>query len=611
MNKITHKFLIFFIILLGILLYSNIVNAPFIFDDHRYIRQNELVHNFDKAISNFRDNRYLTLLSFSINYLIGGFDTSGYHFLNNAIHIINALLVYVLIYQTFRTPHMANFGNSAYFAALFGSLLFVCHPVQTQAVTYIVQRAASLATMFYLLSLNMYIAWRLQLGSSPQRKNLLVYFFYGLSLFSAICAMKTKEIAFTLPFMIALYEFCFFSKEELGLKALRIKRILLLLPFFFTSLIIPLSMITKKPLEGIVQNLDIISKEASDISRLEYLMTQFSVIVTYLKLLVFPVDLNFDYEYPVYNSFFEPRVLFSFFILVSLISAGVYSFHLSKRKISVGNRRILRLAAFGIFWFFIALSVESSVMPITDVIVEHRMYLPSVGFILAFTSFMTLIPISTYIKSTALIGIIILLSIATYNRNMLWNDPQLLWEDVIEKAPNNARAYNNLGVIFKQQGKFEMAINQFEKSLTIKQTHPSVYFNLGDVEYRLGNYAPAEAHLKTSLTMNPESRLRLDILNKLGRTYSAMGRTDEAIELFEQAIIKYPSALPLYNNLSVQYAKLGKIDLAINLLEKGLSISEDINLRNNLLKAYVMKNDQQHGRKKELLPSSIKPGMEE
>ena len=605
-----------FILLAGIFLYANILHAPFFFDDNSNIRQNASIRNFSQTAQNFTGNRYLTFLSFSCNYIIGGLDTFGFHLVNILIHIINALLVYSLVLQTFRTPQMKDARQSASFIAFFSALIFIAHPIQTQAVTYIIQRGASMATMFYLLSLNMYIASRLRWDAAPEKKRLGIYIFYGLSILSAVCAMKTKEIAFTLPFMVMLYEFFFFSASPNSRRTPISLRFLFLFPLLLTLLIIPVSRLDFKGPTGtmgtIVQSVDTISKETVNISRTDYLLTQFRVTVTYVRLLIFPVNQNFDYDYPVYHSFFDKQVFFSFIFLLLIFLGGLYLLYVSRLADTKRNRHGLRFTVFGIFWFFLALSVESSLIPIADVIVEHRLYLPSIGPIIAFVTLFDSIALSSRIKLAAMIGIVLLLSAATYNRNMLWRDPQQIWEDVIAKAPGNYRAYNNLGVAFKEKGKFDEATKLFQRSIAIDSSHPAAYFNLGDVQYRLGNYAKAEGYLKKALDTRPKSSLRLDILNKLGRTYSAMGKTETAIAVFENALTLYPYSIPLYNNLGVQYVKVGRIDDAIIVFQRALTIRATPEVLGNFTKTSQLKSGKQGNKgAKENFPPGTEKSMEE
>src|SRR3972149_1852378 len=388
------------------LIYSNTFSSPFHFDDTPNIVKNYK----SRDLSNFwppSGTRYIGFLSFAINYHFGSLNVFGYHLVNIIIHIINSLLVWWLVVLTFRTPVMerANIKHQLkYFIPITASLLFVSHPIQTQAVTYIVQRFASLATLFYLLSLTLYIKAKLQ-TIQVEAKDENKFFststltFYLLSLISAILAMKTKEIAFTLPFVVLLYEFMFFTPHPsrafgtegggiaIGMKqSLFVKRILYLIPLLLTLFIIPLSLIgTDKPVGDMIGELREASQETEEISRGVYLLTQFKVIVTYIRLLFLPINQNLDYDYPLSHSLFEPQTFFSFLFLSAIFAFAVYLFIRSRRttkspsplwgegkslptKYLSGSNAHGLLISFGIFWFFITLSVESSIIPIRDVI---------------------------------------------------------------------------------------------------------------------------------------------------------------------------------------------------------------------------------------------------
>lgn len=578
---------ILLIVFTGTILYSQILNAPFVFDDYNSIVENESIRSVSKAIANTAHNRYLTSLSFALNYAAGGLKPFGYHLINNLIHITNSLLVCYLVFLTFRTPMMVNSKLSAHFIAFTAAFIFVVHPVQIQAVTYVVQRATIMATMFYLISLVMYAKARLStVGKETMRNavNSRFVFFYLISTVAAILAMKSKEIAFTLPLAAILYEVSFFNRTEKQ----SWKRFSYLIPIMFTTLIIPLSLLNfKGPIEAIAQDINVSSRETINISRIDYLLTQFRVIVTYLRLMIFPVNQNLDYSHPVYHSFFSPQVFLSFSCLAMILCLGIYLFPR------------LRLASFGIFWFFIALSVESSIIPIRDVIVEHRLYLPSIGFFISTAVLADHFLPNAKTKVSLLVLVIVLLSAAAYTRNTAWKSPQTLWEDVIEKSPNNARAYNNLGVYFKNEGDYERAIKQFENSLKADRNYSAVYFNLGDIQYKLGNYENAIAFLNHGLSGNPDVQLHLDMLNKLGRAYSAQGQTEKAIQTFQEAIKVLPTAVAPYNNLAIQYVKIGEYDMAIEILEKALKFSNEQYLHSNLSIAYGEKMEMKNTQKTE------------
>ncbi len=379
---------------LGFLVYSNTFHVPFQWDEANYLVRNPIVRN----LGFFADpskaarfglykafvSRYVGFLTFALNYKADGFNVTGYHIVNLIIHLINAILVYMFVTLTFRTPFLGQkgTGGSAHDIALLTSLLFVCHPVQTEAVTYIFQRLASLVSLFYLFSVVMYAKARLAASEETppargqehkaKKRPMRHAIFYLLSVVSAVLAMKTKENAFTLPVVIMLYEFLFF---EGPLK----KRAAGLVPLFLTMAIIPFTLaLLEKPAGGIFRTTkNLASVGYNDIPRADYLYTQFRVIVTYLRVLLLPINQNIDYDYPVAHSFFRTGVFLPFLFLLLIFGLGIFLVFRSRTD------RSLRPIGFGILWFFATLSVESSIIPIPMVICEYRMYLPSVGFFLA------------------------------------------------------------------------------------------------------------------------------------------------------------------------------------------------------------------------------------
>jgi hypothetical protein len=290
-------------------------------------------------------SRAFGYFTFALNYRAHGLDVRSSHAVNLAIHILNAIMVYFIVMLTFRTPILegsALKGRSGFMAFL-TALLFVCHLVHPQAVTYMYQRFASLATFFYLASFLSYIRSQLSMKRAVQ------YTHYALALVFAILAMKTKELIVTLPFVIAVY-----IKRDLK------RRLISTFSLFLVILLFSLVII------GLYGSFAETTKEIklqTNLSRTDYLFTQFRVIVTYLRLLVLPINQNLDYDYPIYRSFFNPQVLLSFFFLLGWGALGIYLIYRSRV-----SDRALRFIAFGIFWFFITLSVESTIIPIVDVI---------------------------------------------------------------------------------------------------------------------------------------------------------------------------------------------------------------------------------------------------
>lgn len=588
-NPVLH---IMLIIILGLLAYSNTFNVPFQFDDTINIVENHHI----KTLSNFwppSGSRWFGLLTFALNYKIGGLNVIGYHVFNFAIHILNAILVYFLVILTLKTPYFSppfNFplakggdrGVAPFAIALFSALIFITHPVQTQAVTYIVQRFTSLATFFYLLSLVMYIKWRLlskqqtnrAADQQGERKNYCTsaLLLYCSSIISAILAMKIKEIAFTLPIIIVLYEFMFF-KEKI------IKKLPYLFPLVVTILIIPLSLINiDKPIMDFKNDVNhVTSASTPDLSRLDYLFTQFRVIVTYIRLLFLPINQNLDYDYPLYNFFLNPNVILSSLFLLAIFSLGVYLLYRSRENQS------LRLISFGIFWFFITISVESSIIPIIDVIFEHRVYLPSIGAFIALSTFIfiTLNKLKNRwlkIDKTALLilsAIIIVLSGATYARNIVWQSENSLWEDVIKKSPKNARGYNMLGLIYDKNGMSDKALSAFRTSIQLKPDYGNAHTNLGNIYLDKGMFDEALREFQISLSLlTLDSLDTASLCNNIGNLYFKKGLTDKAIEYYQFALKIQPEAI-IYFNIGVALKAKGLNGMAIEYFNKAHILNPD------------------------------------
>jgi tetratricopeptide (TPR) repeat protein len=580
------------IVIVVILIYSNTFTAPFAYDDVVNIVHNSAItdiHNFIdtshfskaeifESLRPLLKTRYIGYFSFAVNYAVHGLDVKGYHVVNILIHICNSVLLYLLLQLTFLTPCFQNrnaasiSADSRSFVALFTTLLFAVHPIQTQAVTYIVQRFASLAALFYLLSLVSYIRFRLDNNANFARKCT----FYVLSLTSVIAAMKTKEFAILLPVVITLYEFTFFD-------GMLKKRILRLIPYIVTIAVIPFSLSVPA---------SVVSAANFNISRSSYLLTQFRVVVTYLRLLIFPVDQNVDYDYPVYHDFFVPEVLLSVLFLLCLLATGIGLFLLSRNR-DRENSHWYRLIACGLFWFFITIAPESSVIPIKDVIFEHRMYLPSIGLFLAATitiELLTLrlggrIPMARKAVVSFMVILAALFSAATYARNNVWNDSVRLWEDIVRKSPNKPGPRYNLGISYADSGRINDAVASYKAAIRIDPDYTTdVYNNLGLAYIALGQ---VEEAIRVYKYASDIAKLDGDIHFNLANAYMSQGRTAEAASEYKAAIGLKPDKANFHFYLGVAYVKLGLDNEAINEYTKVIQLNPgDVVARNNLGNIY-------------------------
>lgn len=591
----------------GMLAYANTFSVPFQWDEGSYIIENPVVKDLGyfsdtskaaqlgkefakKAL--YLKSRYVGYLTFALNYWLHGFNVFGYHVVNLFIHILNAFLVYFLVLLTFRTPFMnkADLRINPRTIGLFSALIFVVHPIQTEAVTYIYQRITSLVAFFYLLALVLYIKARIKQAEAKVKNEIKTekhneltstsastLTFYFLSLVSVVLAMKTKENAFTLPFVILLYEFFFFS-DDIKKRALR------LLPFVLTLSIIPLMLIdVQKPLGEMLDDIgEVTARTRVAMLRTDYLFTEFRVIVTYLRILVYPANQNLDYYYLPSHSFFEPQVIYSFLLLSAIAGLGIWLFLKSRQ-----GKPAFRLIAFGIFWFFITLAIESSIFPINMVIDEYRAYLPSAGIFMAAATGIILIWPRITIRSYFAILLIAagIFTTATYRRNAVWKTSESLWSDVVQKAPLNARAHNNLANARMKEGKLKQAIEGYLRTIKLEPDHVNAHNNIC-FAYRLqGDMDKAIEHCERALRLNPD---KSKVYNNLGNAYAAKGMYDKAIENFLVALKHDPEYADTHNNLGAAYMYKGMPELALEQYQIALRLNpEYADAHSNLGNVYM------------------------
>jgi tetratricopeptide (TPR) repeat protein len=599
------------IIATGFAVYFNSINVPFMFDDYDCLVKNPVIKSFDcfpdtQKVFNYsisqdlKNNLILrpaAYFTFAVNYSLHGLDLFGYHIVNLLLHIGCGMLVYFLFVQLMLTPAMADEEKpDTSYLPLIAALLFICHPIQTQAVTYIIQRFVPLATFFYLAALVLYLEFRR--ASTPMSR----VWMYIFSLTAAVLAMESKEIAFTLPVIIALAEFVFFRGNI-------VSRLVLLVPFLLTMAIIPAKLmqlpspVSPEKVENASSAINLVN--FGGITSSDYLMTQFGVIAAYIRLLFLPIGQNLDYDFPLQLSLFKLEVLLPLALLLMLVGTGFYLLNRSREN------RLYKIIAFGIFWFFITLSVESSIVPIADLIFEHRAYLPSVGFFISFLASASLIfnrlsgklITQSKIAKWLLLSLIVGLSTAAIARNNLWQDDAAFWKDVVKKSPNKARAHRWLGVTLMQQSKYvpdnndnnmlkdivllkagsekqiHAAVNAFKEAIRLEPKNPFAHLQLAEALMLQKNYDEALRSLSTASELQPASPI----------PYAMRGELFEAKKDIARARQEYLEAIkidPAYHvshlKLAGIYAKEGNAQGAIKELELVMRVFPEESVRKKL-----------------------------
>ncbi|MBI4691129.1 MAG: tetratricopeptide repeat protein [Nitrospirae bacterium] len=306
----------------------------------------------------------------------------------------------------------------------------------------------------------------------------------------------------------------------------------------------------------------------SDFGSYEYLLTQFRVITKYIALLFFPINQNFDYDFAISKGFLSPQsTLFSFIVFLYLM---VTVFLLYKRW---------RLFSFAILWFFIILAPTSGIIPITEVIMEHRVYLASVGFFLLFaiglyhiyTSFLR-----GHESGFAILAILILMMTLTYlttKRNMVWTNTIAFWEDVVKKSPLNVRPHIALGIAYHEKGFNDLAINEYSKATALADDRekPNSMLALALLYAESGRDKEALLEMDKSLKLNPEKTP--DLYYVIGMFYALTGYWEEAVKNYKNALNQNPNFVVaryemgnlyrvkrLYDNALSEYIEILKID---------------------------------------------------
>ena len=543
----------FLILVTGFLCYSSALYGSFQFDDFSSIVENQAIRN-PWHIGNiflFAKTRFLTYLTFAVQYHLHGLNPFFFLLVNLIIHLCAAITLYRLIRLLFTTPEIRNnpLASQERNIALAASLIFVSHPIETQAVAYIVQRATSMASLFYLLSLALFVQARI-LYDRQDPGHLLAYAF---ALILALLSMFTKEISLTLPISVLLTEYFFFSPRP----GLILRRIRYLWPMLLTLFVIPLTYFLT--MRGAIAQIGL-AAETRTISRMDYLLTQFNVIRTYLRLLFVPVHQSVDYDYPLVRHFFEPGTFLSFLLIAALIALALILF------------RKYRLLSFGIIWFFLTLVVESSIFPIRDVIFEHRIYLPSIGIFLSVTLFLFHLLKEKPRLTFALFAVLIsATTFAGINRTILWREQVLLWHDAVSRQQITARTLNNLGVGYLRGGSIESAIRHYDNALSLFPSHPRMYFNRAMALHMRGSFEKAIEDYTESIRLYPKYH-RTYLYRALAHV--AMGWKDKALTDLDRSIELFPGEPVAFYNRSCILFEYSRFEDALRDVDRAIQLEE-------------------------------------
>lgn len=544
---------LFFCILI---VYGNSTKGIWIFDDEPNIVENKYVHiitlewdNLEQTLYGVDQRRFsrpFAYLTFGINYYFGKLNTYGYHVVNIFIHYLASIFLFLFIYRTLNLPRLQlPHGSSSYSIALLATFFWATNPVQVTAVTYIVQRMASMAGMFYIMSMYFYISGRTE--KTVWKKSSC----FILCSLSATLALGTKENAVMLPISIYIYDLLLiqdFNKDNL------IKK--------FKYFVLPAIILMLASLLLFVDFHSIVGDYSKwEFTIRERLLTETRVIVFYISLLLYPVSsrLMLDHDFIISRSLFDPWTTCAA-ILAILFCLGL-AVRIARKK---------PLISFCIIFYFLNHLIEGSFIPL-DLAFEHRNYIPSMLFfvppavfavhVLDYFSYKQVFQLLT----SFLIGFLLFAQGHTvYMYNYLFRDAYLLWTDNAAKAPNLSRPHNNVGVALSEFGLYDEALKSYEKAYQLNR-HDHLFMlepikNIGSYYFRKKDYEKAMSYFTKAIKINPhDSKAQLIY----AKTQIRLNELNKAEITTRKALAKWTTNVELKALLSFILLKQGKYENAL------------------------------------------------
>ena len=539
--------------------YANSFSGPFLFDDAPSVSQNLTIRHLWPIGPVLRppSNGALTVagrpvvnLSLAINFALGGAHVWGYHALNLAIHVLAGLALFGIVRRTASVRIAADTRGDTPDPATLAflvALLWTVHPLQTESVTYVVQRAESLMGLFYLLTLYCFVRGA-ACGEDASRRGALRWF--ALAWLACLLGMGTKEAMASAPVVVLLYDRTFVSgtfreawRRHRGVH----------LCLAGTWLLLGFLMVHTGGRGGS-------AGFGLGVSGWRYALTQCQAVVLYLKLSVWPHPLVIDYGTGAAAGLADvwPQAL----LVAGLLAGTAWSL---VRRPAIG---------FAGAWFFLILAPTSSIVPIvTQTIAEHRMYLP-----LAAVIALAVLGIYRLAGRRALVVLAVLaavLGVMTARRNRDYRSEAAIWSDAVERLPGNPRARYNLGVALGRSHDSAGAIAQYEEALRLRPDDAEAHNNLAIELARIPGRAPdAIAHYEEAVRLKPDNaEAHGNLANELARL---PGRMDEAISHYEEALRLKPDDAEAHYDFAVALAQLpGRAPDAIAQYREALRLRPD------------------------------------
>jgi protein O-mannosyl-transferase len=577
--------------LLILITYSNTFDASWHFDDENNILNNKPLHLTELNLPNIQKTffanwngsgklyRPVACLSFALNYYFGGTEVIGYHLINLMIHFLSSIFLFLFVYHTLRLPNLeARYGPNAYFIALLSAVLWAINPVQTQAVTYVVQRMTSMAALFSIMAMYFYLKGRTATPKLSRGTH------YSLCIGCGLLALGSKENAVMLPVVILIYDLFLLQ----GVTKENLKRY---------SFFLLIAVITCVTLALLIAGPSIFDPESlisgyqnRGFTLWERLLTEPRVILFYISLLLYPMPDRLCLEHGITLSTNLTSPIFTIMSIVAVLLILCTVAALSRKSPFI---------SFCIIFFFLNHLIEASLLPL-ELIFEHRNYLPSMLFFVPLSILLSN-GIQYFSKKRRLQGILIIFTIlvlmgwghSTYARNMIWKNDGILSFDCMEKYPDLARPHHNLARFYAQKKRYYDAIDEYRTSLSKENINNLVgknwtYYNLGSIYQELGKDEKAMHYYEQAQKYQPffaPTHIRK------GQLFVKKGHYEKAEAEFQKALQAQKQSPAALKNLGHLYLRTNQNEKAMAYLQQALGTSpQDPNIMGRLGLAYRLMN---------------------
>ena len=575
MEELSRRQIITFCTLLLVLIslsYSSTLKSPFTFDD-RMVIKTEIAQSGEQYFDPFPPRyRHLFYLSLAGNYAQGQLNPFGYHLVNIFLHFFTTLVLFFISYITILRG--TDWGRQAAGqVAITNTLFFALSPVHSETVTYISGRTSGLSGFFYFFSLLLFI-----LASFRERVTKSRLLFYLLSVILFMAAVLSKETSLTLPFINLLYDFCFMNGDRWSSRKIRFQ-------YFYLPLLVCTGLTVLPMMSMIIdwwQKIDF-----------SYALQQARIVGHGIVLLLFPIGLTFDYDFP--DAFFPHPALRAWPVLLILgCIIGIFKYF----------PKLFKFVLFCLLWFLITIAPTNSFLPRLDLLSERNLYIPSFGIFLLLASLAYALffsPGST-LRKAGIFGLMTILAFHTallFDRNTTHRSNIALWEDTVKKAPGKTRAWQNLshhylmesnyekafeslqglmksnptpiylsqaqsklGIIYSRQGHFLKAITAYEEAIRLDPSFPIHHLNVAGVYAKMANFLKAKEAYENAEQLfksNPDGRnIPANLYLNKAKILFRLGLYEQAITTMHQYMKKNPDSKSGHAMLGNIYRAMGK-----------------------------------------------------